>query len=340
MKWISILLTIIALKGCGNENNSSKVKIKLNKSTFVAGDTLKISLKNKSKETVDSIQYRLNGKQIQKEYIFQDNIHLGDTAVEVTLFSDGEKIVRQKNIRLLSNKIPTLYTYSIINEFPHDSEAYTQGLEFFGDTLYESTGLKGRSSLRKVDFETGTIQNKIELDPSYFGEGITVVNNKIIQLTWQANTGFVYDLESMNMERSFNYQNSTEGWGLCNDGNVLYKSDGSAKIWKLDLETQKERSFIQATTHKTIVKKINELEWANGKIYANTYQDQNDVVLVINPKNGAIEGIVNFAGLRKKVKQIPSLNVLNGIAYHKERNTFFVTGKNWSKLFEVTLEKN
>jgi glutamine cyclotransferase len=141
------------------------------------------------------------------------------------------------------------------------------------------------------------------------------------------------------MERSFVYSQSKEGWGLCNDGTQLYKSDGSAKIWTLDAQTQKEISYVEATTNKTIVTKINELEWVNGFIYANTYQAQKDVIVIINPENGAVEGIVNFAGLRKKVEQIPNLDVLNGIAYHPGRKTFFVTGKNWSKLFEVTLQK-
>jgi glutaminyl-peptide cyclotransferase len=149
----------------------------------------------------------------------------------------------------------------------------------------------------------------------------------------------VYNKENMEMERSFVYNQSKEGWGLCNDGTQLYKSDGSAKIWTLDAQTQKEISYVEATTNKTIVTKINELEWVNGFIYANTYQAQKDVVVIINPENGAVEGIVNFAGLRKKVEQIPNLDVLNGIAYHPGRKTFFVTGKNWSKLFEVTLQK-
>ena len=140
------------------------------------------------------------------------------------------------------------------------------------------------------------------------------------------------------METSFSYDQSKEGWGLCNDGTYLYKSDGSAKIWRLDPESGKELDYIEATTNKTILSKINELEWVNGKIYANTYQFQKEVAVVINPKSGAIERVIDFSGLKDKVKQIPSLNVLNGIAYHPQRQSFFVTGKNWSKIFEVTLQ--
>ena len=151
------------------------------------------------------------------------------------------------------------------------------------------------------------------------------------------------DLKSNNFQiiRTFDYNRSKEGWGLCNDGEFLYKSDGSSKIWKIDRKNFNEISYVEVTTDKTILKKINELEWVNGKIYANTYQFNKDVVLIIDPLSGQVEGVIDFSGLKSKVDQIPSLNVFNGIAYNKFKNTFFVTGKNWSKLFEVSIyEKN
>ena len=334
-----MLLTIIALKSCGNENKDPKITLKVNQKTFVTGDTLQLSLKNKKNIVLDSIHYTARGTRIESTHRFEVNAVLGDVPLQANLFIEGNKYTLNSNVRLLNKTAPSLYTYTLLNEFPHDRAAYTQGLEFDGETLYESTGLRTKSSLRKVNYKTGEVENKIDLDASYFGEGLTLINDKIIQLTWQSNTGFVYNKENMEMERSFVYSQSKEGWGLCNDGTQLYKSDGSAKIWTLDAQTQKEISYVEATTNKTIVTKINELEWVNGFIYANTYQAQKDVVVIINPENGAVEGIVNFAGLRKKVEQIPNLDVLNGIAYHTERKTFFVTGKNWSKLFEVTLQK-
>ena len=339
MKWITMLLTIIALKGCGNENNAPKFKIKANQKTFVTGDTLHLTIQNRKNTAYDSVQFSLRGVRIEPTYVFPEDALLGDIPIQATIYIEGKKNNITTNVRLLNNKPPKLYTYSLLNEFPHDPEAYTQGLEFDGETLYESTGLKGKSSLRRVNYKTGAVEKKIDLDASYFGEGLTLINGKIVQLTWQASTGFIYDQEKMEMERSFNYDQSKEGWGLCNDGTQLYKSDGTAKIWTLDADSQKELSYIEATTNKTILSKINELEWVEGAIYANTYQAQKDVVVIINPANGAVEGIINFAGLRKKVEQLPNLDVLNGIAYHPGRKTFFVTGKNWSKLFEVTLEK-
>jgi glutamine cyclotransferase len=339
MKWITMLLTIIALKGCGDEINAPKFKIKVNQKTFVTGDSLQLSVKNQKNKPIDSIYFTARGSLIETPYVFPEDALLGDVPIQAAIYIEGKKIDITTNVRLLNNKPPKLYTYSLVNEFPHDPEAYTQGLEFDGETLYESTGLKGKSSLRRVNYKTGAVEKKIDLDASYFGEGLTLINGKIVQLTWQASTGFIYDQEKMEMERSFNYDQSKEGWGLCNDGTQLYKSDGTAKIWTLDAYSQRELSYIEATTNKTILSKINELEWVEGAIYANTYQAQKDVVVIINPANGAVDGIINFAGLRKKVEQLPNLDVLNGIAYHPGRKTFFVTGKNWSKLFEVTLEK-
>ena len=339
MKWITMLLIIIALKSCGNENNAPKFKIKANQKTFVSGDTLHLSIQNRNKTAYDSVQFSLRGARINPTYVFPEDALLGDIPTEAVVFIEGKKISTTTNVRLLNKTAPNLYTYTLLNEFPHDKQAYTQGLEFDGERLYESTGLRGKSSLRRVNYKTGAIEKQIDLDASYFGEGLTLINGKIIQLTWQENTGFIYDQESMAMERSFTFGQSKEGWGLCNDGTVLYKSDGTAKIWTLDAATQQEISYIEATTSKTIITKINELEWVNGALYANTYQTQKDVVLIINPKNGAVDGIIDFDGLRSKVEQIEGLDVLNGIAYHPGRKTFFVTGKNWSKMFEVTLQK-
>ena len=338
MKWMSLLLSLIVLKACSGGDAQPKITLKPNSNTYVSGDTLNVKLKHKKELQWDTVDYYLDEQPLTVPYVF-DKEKLGDHQLRAQITVDGKAMEIQRSIRLLSPTPPELWTYDLINEFPHDTEAYTQGLEFDGEILYESTGLKGKSSLRKVDYTTGELLVNTPLDNSYFGEGLTLLNDKIYQLTWQENTAFVYDKASMALKSSFSYDKSPEGWGLCNDGQYLYKSDGSAKIWRLDPETGKELDFIQATTNKSILTKINELEWVNGKIYANTYQFQKEVVVVIDPNSGAIEGVIDFSGLKEKVKQIPSLNVLNGIAYHQGRETFFVTGKNWSKLFEVRLER-
>lgn len=338
MKWMSLLLSLVFLKACSDEA-TPKITIKPNANTYVAGDTLTVNLRHKKSLTLTQVEYFLDDAPITLPYVFTAE-KLGDHQLSATALIAGKEVkLKERSVRLLKSSPPELWSYTIINEYPHDSDAYTQGLEFDGEDLYESTGLKGKSSLRKIDYTTGKLLENIPLDQSYFGEGLTLLNNKIFQLTWQENTAFVYDKSTMKLESSFSYDQSKEGWGLCNDGEFLYKSDGSAKIWRLDPSNGKELDYIEATTHKTILTKINELEWVDGKIYANTYQFQKEVGLIIDPNTGAIEGVIDFSGLKEKVDQIPSLNVLNGIAYHPLRETFFVTGKNWSKIFEVTLQK-
>jgi glutamine cyclotransferase len=242
-----------------------------------------------------------------------------------------------KKIKVLAATAPEIYSYEILNEYPHDIKAYTQGLEFHGDTLYEGTGRPRQSSLRKVDFRTGKVLKKIDLDDSYFGEGITILNNKIYQLTWRSGVGFIYNLEDFKKLDSFNYGESKEGWGLCNDGEKLLKSDGTEKIWFLDPITLAEEGHIECVTNKSVFNKANELEYVDGKIYANVYQKES--MMIIDAQSGAIEGVVNFGGLKEKVTQHSDLDVLNGVAYHPERKTFFVTGKNWDRLFEVNIVK-
>ena len=238
-------------------------------------------------------------------------------------------------------KSQLIFYYKIINTYPHDINSYTQGLEFNNGFLYESTGKYGKSKLRKVNYKTGEVLQEVDLLNKYFAEGLTIINDKIFQLTWKSKIGFVYNLTDLKLLKSFNYKNSVEGWGLCNDGKHLYKSDGTEKIWKLNPNNLEEISFINVVTNNKVINKINELEWYNNKIYANTYQFNKEVGLIINPKNGEVEGVIDFSGLKEKVKDHNGLDVLNGIAYSDKRQTFFITGKNWSKLFEIKIiEKN
>ena len=297
------------------------------------GDTLQLKIKNNSPEKV---AYFLNNTPISPYHILT-NEPLGTQVVKAVITNGENTKETETTLTLLADAPPQLYTYEIVNIFPHDQTAYTQGLEFDGELLYESTGLNGKSSLRTVNYKTGEIIENKPLDNAYFGEGLTLLNDQIIQLTWRAQKGFVYDKATLTMQKSFPFQESKEGWGLCNDGQYLYKSDGSNRIWILDPITYKELKSIQVMTHKSPLKNINELEWVNGKIYANTYQFNKEVSVIIDPLSGAVEGVIDFSGLKEKVTQHPQLNVLNGIAFHKARNTFFVTGKNWSSIFEVNL---
>ena len=339
MKWIVLFFSLAITNFCENKKSLENFTILTNKKVFIPGDTLKISLKKANKLEYDSIAYYNDAKKIAS--IHEIGKKLGDKKITVRVFNKNKFIENSFNIKVFSPLTPKLFTYKIINEFPHDIKSYTQGLEFYDNRLFESTGLRGKSALKEIEFKSGKVIRNLPIDDAYFAEGITLLNEKIYQLTWQSKIGFIYDLDSFQLIDIFQYKKSVEGWGLCNDGNLIYKSDGTSKIWIIDPDSQEEIDFIQVTTNKSIISKINEMEWINGKIYANTYQFNKDIVLIINPETGSVEGVVDLNGLKKKVKNHPKIDVLNGIAYNKNSKTIFMTGKNWNKLFELQIiEKN
>ncbi len=329
---------------CNGNNTQKKEKFLIDISPkqkeYRLNDELVFDIsKNNFLEKVSKVTYRINGIEIQKDrekYILK-NIKLGKQILEAEVITESGKIHKfQKDLMILAQNPPKIYTYKILKEYPHDKNAYTQGFEFLGDTLVESTGQYGKSSLRKWNVFMGETYKKIDLPSGFFGEGVTIFNGKIIQLTWKENIGLVYDL-NLSQTATFKYGKSKEGWGICHNGKQLFKSDGSEKIWILNPQNFQEEDFIQLCTDKSIFSNANELEWVDGKIYANTYQK--DGIMIINPENGAIEGIVDVRGLKEKVEQTPDLDVLNGIAYHPIRKTFFITGKNWNTVFEVVFQE-
>lgn len=339
MKNLLICIPLILFLKCGS-NSAPKYTLKVDtpKKQLTVGDSINLRIALKKNQTIDSVHFFWD-QQPTSEHIKVKNQKLGTHLIKAVVFKDGNQTTTEKEVQLFASNPPELYTYKILNEFPHDTEAYTQGLEFSGGKLFESTGLRGQSTLRVVDYTTGEIENKIALDKVYFGEGLTLLEDKIYQLTWQEDLAFIYAKNTLETLGSFAYQNSKEGWGLCNDGHYLYKSDGTNAIWKLDPQSGKELEKIEVMTNKSALNKLNELEWIDGKIYANTYQFNKEVAVIINPEDGTVEGVIDFSGLKEKVAQIPTLNVLNGMAFHPTRKTLFVTGKNWSKLFEVALIK-
>lgn len=337
-KHLTIIFLGTLLSACGSSSDDKKsdfiIKTNAKKGNIANNETLKLSLDNKKEYSIDSVSYRLSGKTIKNTSDLKD-FKLGKQSIEATVYFEGKKQTTTSAITILNSALPQVYTYKIINEYPHDITSYTQGLEFYNDTLYESTGQLKESKLRKLDYKTGTVLKNIDLADQYFGEGLTVLNDKIYQLTWQKGTGFIYDVNSFEKIDSFKYGASKEGWGLCHFNNTIYKSDGTEKIWLLNSETLVEEDYIQAYTHKGKIVGINEMEWIEGKIYANRYQK--DGVAIINPKNGAIIGVIDFTPLKKLVTQHKGLDVLNGIAYNPKTKTVFVTGKRWDKLFEVEI---
>jgi glutaminyl-peptide cyclotransferase len=228
---------------------------------------------------------------------------------------------------------PPEYTFKIIRVFPHDPNAFTQGLAYRGGFLYEGTGLNGHSSLRKARLETGEVLQRADLEPEFFGEGITLLKNKIIQLTWQSQTGFVYDANTFRLLRRFSYQG--EGWGLATNGNEIFMSDGTPEIRVLDGSTLQEKRRLKVHDGSTPIHELNELEFVEGEIFANVWQT--DRIARISPRNGNVVGWIDMKGLLSPVYKREPGAVLNGIAYDPEGKRLFVTGKLWPSVFEIQL---
>lgn len=229
----------------------------------------------------------------------------------------------------------TQFTYRVINVYPHDKNAFTQGLVYNNGYLYESTGLNGRSSLRKVELQTGKVVKLYELPQEYFGEGLTEYNNSLIQLTWKSQTGLVYNQDTFEIMRQFFYP--TEGWGIAQDGKKLIMSDGSERLYFLDPEALQVTGNLEVQDSGVPVKNINELEFVNGKLYANIWQTDN--LAVIDPQNGRISGWIDLEGLLQTQSYTGTVDVLNGIAYDAKSGRLFVTGKLWPFLFEIQAEE-
>ena len=223
------------------------------------------------------------------------------------------------------------YTFKVVHVFPHDPDAFTQGLAYRGGFLYEGTGLNGRSSLRKVNLKTGEVVQKTDLAPEFFGEGIAIFKNKIVQLTWQSQTGFVYDADSFHLLRRFSYQG--EGWGLAAGGDELFMSDGTNQIRVLDAVTLEEKRRIKVYDGDTPVNELNELEIVEGQIFANVWRT--DRIARISPRTGKVLGWIELKGLLSPMDRQDQNAVLNGIAYDAAHKRLFVTGKLWPSIFEI-----
>jgi glutamine cyclotransferase len=352
--FLFIILLAITLINCGDtkkgENSLFTFDITSFKEQYQPQEAIELSILNPNSKSIDSIVYYVNDKKVGsknslEKFTFQlKDQKLGYQNLKAIVYFEGSNSIATVRTELVSNVQPKLLKYTIVNTYPHDIEAYTQGLEFYRDTLYEGTGngmgasgKRGISSLRKTDYKTGKVYKKVALEDQYFGEGITILNNKVYQLTWKNNEGYVYNVDTFKKEKTFTYFKNIEGWGLTNDGTYLYQSDGTEKIWKLDPKTLKEVDYINVYSFQTKIKAVNELEWIDGKIYGNIYQKS--AIAIINPKNGSVEGIVNLADLETKITKSEDTDVLNGIAYNPKTKTIFVTGKNWNKMFEIKVSE-
>lgn len=346
----------LSLYACRNKSNNQEESTyllisPLAGSNVSAGKDVVIQLSAPTDYKVDSVVYQMDDnrlgvkKDLSAFLIKTDTLPLGIKQITATVYQGESNTSTTTNIVLLAAKAPEEYTYQVEKVFPHDTSCYTEGLLYQDGYLYESGGgrLKtpegdpgeGQSSLRRTDLNTGKILQKVMVDPTIFAEGISIVGNKIIQLTYTEKIGYVYDKASFKLLNTFNNNVGEEGWGMCFDGKKLYMDDKTNRIWFLDKNTYRSIGFIDVYDDKKAVDSINELEYIDGKLYANVYQT-NDI-LVIDPKTGAVLQKIDLTNLYPKKNS--NADVLNGIAYDAATNRTFITGKKWAKLFQVKFVK-
>jgi glutamine cyclotransferase len=267
-----------------------------------------------------------------------ENSLTGSSGLRIRLFfADGTSENQSRQLTFLSDVAPVKYTYQVIGEYPHDPAAYTQGLQYEDGVLYEGTGNYGTSSLRRVNLETGEVTQIRVLEQSLFGEGIAVMGNRIYQLTYKSQVGFIYDKSSFEEIQKVYYQNR-EGWGLTHNGEELIMSDGTHVLYFLDPEMFTVNRQIEVYDDRGPATSLNELEYIRGKIWANRYYT--DEIVIIDPESGKVEGRINLKGILKAADRKPITDVLNGIAWDAGKERIFVTGKYWPKLFEIRIRES
>ncbi|MFA8435979.1 MAG: glutaminyl-peptide cyclotransferase [Marinifilaceae bacterium] len=333
-----------------NYVRSLRLKSPVRNTEYSEGEAVPIVVVPRRKaESIDSLQLIENGKVRQTLYkapwegrwIPQSNRMGSQNLTLLAYHSDGTIGRVSTRIKLKSGKEPQKYGFKIVNTYPHRKIYYTQGLFYRDGFLYEGTGQRGESTIRKMKLENGDVIVQSDLDSNYFGEGITWCNGKILQLTWTSGSAFVYNPDDFSRVDSFDPKTTNgQGWGITCAGKELFISDGSNVITVLDSKDYSSKRTIEVYDHKGKVKNLNELEYIQGKIYANVYLT--DRIVIIDPETGRVTGDIDMRGLlttdeyRRLVK---GDEVLNGIAWDKEKDRLFVTGKRWPKLFEIKLEK-
>lgn len=314
--------------------NVSLVSPKSN-SSYKVGSPLQLQIKHKDEGgKIDSAFALLDNK----SYTFSENQLLipslttvGKQKIQIHAYVDGTKESLYPNVVVLPETPPTQYSYRILETYPHDEAAWTQGLFFLEDQLFETTGQLGESSLRKVEFQTGKVQRMMNMADAYFGEGSTVWNDQIFFLTWTSRIGFVYDLD-FNSLRSFNYP--TEGWGLTTYGDTLIMSDGTEQLYFINPRDFSTLKTVQVYDHQGKVDELNELEMIDGLLYANVWGTEK--IVIIDPNTGIVTGTIDFSGLFTGYRANKYDKSLNGIAVDNS-GAIFVTGKLWPELYKISI---
>lgn len=306
---------------------------------YVLGDTVRLQLaKTENAPAIDSVEVFLDGQKIATtpslsyDWVTTESM-VGQRVLRAVIHFGEEKERERMVTTLLSDVTPEIWSYRVVSEYPHDNQAFVQGLEFHNGYLYESTGQKGQSTVRKVNLSNGEVLIRKNLDTSLFGEGLTKVGDELIQLTWQARVGIIYDFNTLEEKKRFNYP--TEGWGLAYTGEKLVMSDGSNKLYFMQPGSYVQGRTLTVFNDKGPVGNLNELEFIDGVIYANVWQT--DDIIRIDPASGKVLSVIQLTGILPSSARSGVEDVLNGIAYDAKTGRTFVTGKNWPKLFEVQL---
>jgi len=345
---ILIFSLFVTFFSCSNKSSKSRkpvstIVISPLKTNYVIGDKISINVKTKIKDgAIESVKLYMNGQLLKDsrelDFTFFDVElkTLGNSSFSVeAVKTDGQKNSRSQAINVFSNQPAEKLTYQVIKNYPHAKEHYTQGLEFHNNTLYEGTGEYSTSAVYKKRFENGGIDKEIKLDNEYFGEGITILDDKIYQLTYKNKKGFVYRLSDFALIDTFTFR-SAEGWGLTNDGTNLIMSDGTHILTWLNPNDFSVVKTLQVANNRGLVNNLNELEYVKGTIYANVYTT--DIIVQIDPETGKVISEINMAGILDMYKKPgDKIDYLNGIAFYPKTGNLFVTGKYWPKMFEIKL---
>jgi glutamine cyclotransferase len=349
MKYLPIIfLIIIGIAGCSSKSNLNRkpvtnIKITPSNNVISHGNDFTVNISSRvTKPKIKEIKLYIGNKLVETSNQPEFSVKISSTEylpgrITLKTIATNEKDKTGTNyvyVNILSDIEPRQLTYKIEGRLPHNTSYYTQGLEFFDGKMYEGTGNHGESAIYIYNPETQKEFNSFELDDQYFGEGITILNGRLYQLTYKARKGFVYDAVSLEKIDEFSYS-SKEGWGLTNDGKHLIMSDGSSNLFFINPDTYKVEKTLQVSFPKGFVQNLNELEYVDGVIYANIWTTQ--TIAKIDASNGKVLAFIDMKGLLPATNN-SRVDVLNGIAYHKKENLFYVTGKWWPYMFKVRFE--
>lgn len=351
MKRILILFVSfsVLLSSCSDDDNytNNKKAKKVAKQVFTKvispkynsnlklSDTVLFSVSGLNNIIVDSFVVKQNNKVLfhsKSDSIFYFN-RVGVKNLSILSYFNDTFEIQQSKVTVLANEAPKMLSFKLVNKFPKNKANFTQGLEFYNGELYESTGQKGDSRLEKIDLNTGKSKQSVSISSNFFGEGITFFNHQIFQITWKSNLCFLRDAKTFQEIGTYSYP--TEGWGLTHNDTSLIMSDGSHQLYFINPEGFQETDKLEVYNSKSRLPMLNELEFVDDNIWANIYQY--NYLAKINAKTGAVEALLDLTSLYNYIDNKSSIDVLNGIAYHPTKKTFFVTGKLWPYYFEIDI---